>query len=478
MSSDAPRRWRPRSLLQLVLLAFIAVMLPLAVLVYQAGQALFELSELAEQSARQAVEETRRARTIASLALSLERSARQYAVVEEPSLLNMFDEQLATYRTLLRQHHQLLPDDPDVTALVAYLKGLAGMSVLPMDEFDEQLGQFASMAQHIEPMRRATNALIDQRLDSIRAQALAVRELLWWQALALVSASLLLMILFTRLIIRPVSHLEKRILSIGGSPVAPQRPIQVPSELARLDERLDWLASRLHELEEQKRQFLRHMSHELKTPLASVREGASLLADGVAGEMTESQREVLGLIDASGRELQRLIEQLLDYNVLQQSRSQDATRVDIATLVREVLAKHRLALQSKGMRVTLFDGPLYWSVVPSATTTIVDNLISNAVAYGEDGGELEIRASCPHGSLYIEVANSGDAIAHSDREKLFTPFYQGQARRKGALKGSGIGLSVASDCARLQQGSLVLVDDDRLPVCFRLVLPHADIRKL
>lgn len=477
MPSVTPRRWRPRSLLQLVLLAFIAVMLPLAVLVYQAGQALYELSGLAEQSARQAVEETRRARTIASLALSLERSARQYAVVEEPSLLSMFDEQLASYRGLLSQHHQLLPDDPDVTALVAYLGGLADMSALPLEEFAEQLGQFSRMAQHIEPMRRATNALIDQRLDSIHAEALAVRELLWWQALALVSASLLLMILFTRLIIRPVSHLEKRILSIGGSQATPQRPIQVPSELARLDERLDWLASRLHELEEEKRQFLRHMSHELKTPLASVREGASLLADGVAGDMTASQREVLELIDASGSELQRLIEQLLDYNVLQQDRSQEAMRLDIATLAREVLAKHRLALQSKGMRVTLFDGPLYWNVVPKATATIVDNLISNAVAYGEDGGELEIRASCPQGALHIEVANSGDAIADSDREKLFTPFYQGQARRKGALKGSGIGLSVAADCARLQQGSLELVDDERLPVCFRLILPPADTRK-
>lgn len=477
MPIAAPRRWRPRSLLQLVLLAFAVVMLPLAVLVYQAGQALFELSELAEKSAREAVEETRRARAIGSLALSLERSARQYAVVEEPSLLAMYDDRLASYSDLLRQHQQLLPDDPDVAALVAYLDELADMSTLPLDDLSQQLGLFTRMAQHIEPLRRATNAQIDQRLDSIHHQALAVRELLWWQALALVSASLLLMLLFTRLITRPVSHLEKRILSIGESQPSPQRPIQGPAELVRLDERLDWLAARLHALEEQKRQFLRHMSHELKTPLASVREGAALLADGVAGDMTASQREVLALIDASGSELQRLIEQLLDYNVLQQSRRQEVEQVDVATLVRDALARHRLALDSKGMHVTLFDGPLYWYLVPSATTTILDNLVSNAVAYGEDGGELEIRASRMSGSLCVEVANSGGAIAPEDRDRLFAPFYQGQAQRKGALKGSGIGLSVASDCARLQQGTLELVDDDRLAVCFRLVLPPADTGK-
>nr|WP_235588997.1 histidine kinase dimerization/phospho-acceptor domain-containing protein [Halomonas chromatireducens] len=73
------------------------------------------------------------------------------------------------------------------------------------------------------------------------------------------------------------------------------------------------------------------MSHELKTPLASVREGSALLSDGVAGELSPRQREILSLIDSSGRELQRLIEQLLDYNLLQHNQ-----RVALA----QVIAQH------------------------------------------------------------------------------------------------------------------------------------------
>lgn len=474
MSPVVSRRWRPRSLLQLVLLAFLMVILPLAVLVYQASQALSELSLLAERSARQAVEETRRARTLGNLALGLERSARQFAVVEEPSLLAIFDERLAEFSTLLRQHHRLLPKDPDVSALVSYLDGLSEMSELSVDEFRARLDELMRMAEHIEPMRQATNALIDQRLDSIHSRAMAVQERLWWQALGLVSVSLLLMILFTRLIIRPVSHLEKRILSIGGGQAKPQRAIHGPAELVMLDERLNWLSSRLHELEEDKQQFLRHMSHELKTPLASVREGAALLADGVAGGLNESQHDVLGLIDASSGELQQLIEQLLDYNLLQQNRRLEISRLDIATLVREVLAKHRLALQGKGMHITVFDGPLHWRADRTATMNILDNLVSNAIAYGDDAGELEIRAHCQSDALHLEVANSGEPIVEQDRKRLFEPFYQGQVRRKGALKGSGIGLSVAADCARLQHGTLALADDSRLAVCFRLVLPQGE----
>src|SRR5699024_3235829 len=102
----------------------------------------------------------------------------------------------------------------------------------------------------------------------------------------------------------------------------------------------------------------------------------------VAGEMTVRQREVLELIDASGAELQRLIEQLLDYNLLQHSRSAEIVRLDIATVAREVLAKHRLGLQSKDMRVEVFSGPLHWCADHLATGRVLDNLVSNAVAYG------------------------------------------------------------------------------------------------
>ncbi len=479
MTIRVTRRWRPRSLFQLVLLAFLVVMLPLGVLMFQAAQALSELSRLADVSARQAVEETRRARTLGILALELERSARQYAVVEQESLLDIYVERLGEYRDLLAEQRELLGEEGDVAVLARQLELLERLPELPRELFEQQLAIFPAFAERTESMRRATNRHIDARIETIRERAETVQARLWLQTAALVSASLVLMLLFSWLIIRPVRQLERRILGIGsGAPRSAARLVQGPAELVQLDERLDWLASRLEELEAEKQQFLRHMSHELKTPLASVREGSALLADGVAGELSPPQREILELIDASGGELQRLIEQLLDYNLLQHNRQVTPERLDVATVVREVLAKHRLALANKGMAVSSFDGPLEWSLDHTATSRLLDNLISNAIAYGEDGGVLEIRARRRGDRLEVEVANSGEPIAEADRPRLFEAFYQGQARRKGPLKGSGIGLSVAADCARIQQGQLELVEDPRLAVCFRLTLPaglHASL---
>ncbi|NLC22685.1 MAG: HAMP domain-containing histidine kinase, partial [Halomonadaceae bacterium] len=208
---------------------------------------------------------------------------------------------------------------------------------------------------------------------------------------------------------------------------------------------------------------------------ASVREGSALLADGVAGEVTPRQREILSLIDASGHELQRLIEQLLDYNLLQHNQRIHLELVDLATLVKTILAKHRLALEQKRMRITAFDGPVEWVVDRTAVGRILDNLVSNAIAYGEDEGELMIRVHAGREQLFLDVANTGEPINELDRPRLFEPFYQGRTRRKGPLKGSGIGLSVAADCARIQDGSLALVEDKEFAVCLRLTLPRRAI---
>lgn len=473
MTKRVSRRWRPRSLLQLVLLAFLVVMLPLGVLMYHAGQAFSELSYLADASARQAVEESRRARTLGNLAMEMERSARQYAVLEQDSLLNLYVERHGEFRELLVQQRRFLPNNADVLALEKQLLLLAQLPRLEPEDLDVWLAQFTPFAQHTEAVRQATSQQIDATIEMISAQAGAVQSRLWWQTAALVSVSLLLMLLFSWLIIRPVRQLERRILGIGsGVETNGRDTIQGPAELVRLGDRLDWLSTRLGDLEAQKQQFLRHMSHELKTPLASVREGSALLADGVAGEVTPGQREILSLIDASGRELQRLIEQLLDYNLLQHNQRILLEQVDLAKLVKSALAKHRLALEQKRMRITAFDGPLEWVGDRTAIGRILDNLISNAIAYGEDGGDLLIRAHAGRDHLILDVANSGEAINEQDRPRLFEPFFQGRTRRKGPLKGSGIGLSVAADCARIQEGGLALVEDQGFAVCFRLTLPH------
>jgi two-component system sensor histidine kinase GlrK len=453
-------------------MAFMVVMLPIAVLMFQAGQALSELSELADVSARQAVDQTRRARTLTNLAVEMERSARQYAVLENPDLMKIYADKASAFRELLDEQARLLGEgDPRVSELKGSLSQLERMPEMSVAQVSSHLEDFGPFSIQASGLLNSTRELVDVRIEGIRARASQVKTQLWWQTAALVSISLLLMLFFTWLIIRPIRQLERRINGLGSGTDREGPLIKGPAELVQLGERLDWLAARLDELEEQKQQFLRHMSHELKTPLASIREGTGLLIDEVAGPLSPHQMEILGLLDDSSKELQKLIEQLLDYNLLQHNQGLERSRFDVHEVFKEVLSKHRLALEKKGMRVHLPPASLSWEADRPRTGRILDNLISNAIAYGEDGGDLWLRARKERRQLVIEVANSGEPIAPKDRDHLFQPFYQGAVKRKGPLKGSGIGLSVAADSARAQFGQLALVEDAKADVCFRLTLP-------
>lgn len=108
---------------------------------------------------------------------------------------------------------------------------------------------------------------------------------------------------------------------------------------------------------------------------------------------------------------------------------------------------------------------------PTLLRRVLDNLYSNAVHYGAESGTIWVRSRHENGRVMIEVANTGMPIPQAERAMIFEPFYQGSQQRKGAVKGSGLGLSIAQDCIRRMHGELQLVAVEDADVCFRIELP-------
>ena len=103
--------------------------------------------------------------------------------------------------------------------------------------------------------------------------------------------------------------------------------------------------------------------------------------------------------------------------------------------------------------------------------SVLDNLYSNAVHYGTESGNIYIRSNTNGSRVFIDVANTGTPIPDDEKIMIFEPFFQGSHQRKGAVKGSGLGLSIARDCIRRMQGELNIATDERADVCFRIELP-------
>jgi two-component system sensor histidine kinase GlrK len=248
-----------------------------------------------------------------------------------------------------------------------------------------------------------------------------------------------------------------------------------PQDLRYLGQRLEWLRSRLHDLEEQQNRFLRHVSHELKTPLTAVREGAELLRDNVGGKLSPEQREIVGIVRQNTLSLQKLIEDLLSYHQTRALEPQAAGAVSLLEVVRRVLGEHKLAALA---RLVTFEQQLEPALVIGDAVklrTIVDNLVSNAIKYSPRSASIVIALGSERGFAVLDVVDRGPGIDRQERERIFDSFYQGAPPVDGRVKGSGLGLAIAREYALAHGGRIEVLDRaDREPGAhFRLWLPLA-----
>lgn len=204
-----------------------------------------------------------------------------------------------------------------------------------------------------------------------------------------------------------------------------------PRELRSVGQRIIWLSERLSWLESQRHQFLRHLSHELKTPLASMREGTELLADQVVGPLTAEQKEVVSILDNSSRNLQKLIEQLLDYNRKQADGAVALENVELAPLVEMVVSAHSLPARAKMMHTDVDLQATVCQAEPMLLMSVLDNLYSNAVHYGAESGNICLHSSLHGARVYIDVINTGTPIPQEERAMIFEPFFREVTSEKG-----------------------------------------------
>ncbi|MEA9444759.1 HAMP domain-containing sensor histidine kinase [Candidatus Fukatsuia symbiotica] len=462
----------PRSLRQLVLMAFLLVLLPLLVLAYQAYQSLDHLSSQAADINHTVLADARRSEAMTSIALEMERSYRQYCVLDDVTLATLYQSQRKQYDQMLNTHATILPDTRYYQTLRELFDQLTEIHCQHSEPLPQASIQLEKFSHANAEMGQATRDVIFARGQKLQQDIAARGKFFGWQSLLLFLLSVMLVILFTRMIIDPVKGIERMINYLGeGRSLENTRLFTGPSELRSLAQRILWLSERLAWLESQRHEFLRHISHELKTPLASMREGTALLADEVAGSLTQDQKEIVAILDNSSSHLQQLIEQLLDYNRKWADGSGKHENIQLTTIMDRVIAAHSLPARAKMIRTQVdLQTESCWAE-PTLLIRVLDNLYSNAVHYGEGSGDIWLCSRKLGNRIQIDVANSGDAIPLTEKTMIFEPFFQGSHQRKGAVKGSGLGLSIAQDCIKRMQGSLQLVTVDYAAVCFRIELP-------
>jgi two-component system sensor histidine kinase GlrK len=412
---------------------------------------------------------------------SLERHARQYQVLRNEDGLQLLQQDVQNFAALLEEmDHLVEASDANTLAdsIGAEVRRIVDVNSAP-DVADATLtgaiAGFAPLRQQASQLTDLLTAYVNDRLSSLQETARNAQRVSAWQVAALVPGTVILVLIFTLLVARPIRQIDRAIGQLGASGFSKPIEIKGPTDLQRLGRQLEWLRVRLLELAQEKNKFLRHMSHELKTPLANIREGTELLLDGSVGELENPQREVTDILRMNGLKLQQLIENLLSFSAWQtKSEVLKLSNFELRKQVISVARAQRLALKAGNIQLKLEVDDIIVNADQDKIRTVLDNLLSNAVKFTPRGGLITIRATRLVTSFVLEFGDTGPGIPEEERPRIFEAFFQGRREQGGQVGGTGIGLSVVLECVQAHDGLVELLDSAEFPGAhFRIHIPQA-----
>src|ERR1700683_3558785 len=467
----------PKSLNGFLLLGLGILAGPLLLAILHAAVQMRRLSDTSQQLVVDSVQSTRLVQDMYAQIALLERSARLYQVLGEPTVRASFrehDARLSEIIATLRQRLRATDAPAQLQRLVdtqQRIESLVLPAPVPAGQASELAQSFVLLGDLANGVANLTDQQIDAESRDLRARTDQAQRELFLESTLLLPLIVIVVLLFALRLSRPLRQIDRAIGELGRGNFANSIVINGPVDLERLGHQLEWLRNRLLELAQERNRFLHHLSHELKTPLANIREGTELLMDGAVGELESGQREVTAILRDNGIKLQRLIENLLSFSAWQSnSTGLDVSEFRLRPVVKQVLENQQLTLVSQRVRLDVRVEDVTLLADRGKIRLILENLLSNAIKYSPRGGVIYLRAGASGEQLVLEVGDSGPGIPHEDRARIFDAFYTGRAPG-GHVRGTGIGLSVVNEFVNVHHGTVEIVDGEVPGAHFRTRMP-------
>lgn len=457
------------SLKYLIPIGFVVVLVPLLFAVMYAAFAMRDIARLEQRTFYQIVEQVKTARSALQMVSDIERKAKLFVILAHPSLRQPYERQ--SYETVRNALRQTLGDllkmgvDEKVALSINELSEQERIvyEQIISSEADERVTLpdeqvFQGLHAAASALWREISDQVDREAKELYKQSKSVQHDLMIKAGFLLPISVAVILFLLTLLTRSVRQLDEAIRRLTARDFGQPITVTGPQDLRYLGDQLELLRTRLRSLEESKRQLMDNVSTEIKTPLARIVESAEQL-ETMKHEAGPEQHEIGRTLTTNIQKLQELLAELTRYNRLHEEPERTgAERVDMRGLLRSVIEDHRPRLQAKSLAVKELVQPVAVSGDRDQLRTVIDHLISNAVSYSPEGGEIRIMLRSVGDNMELEVEDDGPGIDEEESKHVFEPFYRGKAAFALGTEGTGMGLAIASECVANQRGKIEVLE--------------------
>lgn len=316
---------------------------------------------------------------------------------------------------------------------------------------------YSSYAMPVTSQRSVSGAVYLCEYDSERAEIiLDIQRRIRYVSVTIVIAALILSAVFSQFLFRRLQELIRSMRVVATGDYSHRAATRGRDEITELGTEFNQLTERLDDNERQRRRFVSDASHELKTPLASIR----LMSDSIVqspGMDAETMREFAADIGHEAERLQRTTEKLLDLSRLDDDVQIIPEPVDVKQVCVDALVMLRPLADERGVRIRcdLEDGCVVMATADDMYH-IVFNLMENAVKYNVPDGSVTVTLRGGDDKISLTVSDTGIGIPEEDRLNIFGRFYRVDKARSREAGGSGLGLSIVHDAVQTHGGSIAV----------------------
>ena len=333
----------------------------------------------------------------------------------------------------------------------------------------------------VQRMLEVTEASLQDRMrEAVLGFGALSSEARRWSALALGGAALLALLIaiwLGRSITRPLDELDLGMRAVADGDFTHHLHVVASrrDEFGRLAASYRSMASQLRELDRLKAEFISVASHDLKTPINVIGGYLQLLQEGVYGEVTPRQREILHTLSAQSKQLSRLVRQLLDVSRFEAGGGKLELRsLKLIPFFTELERAFRvLALQRDVLFIVRRDpslpGEALWDL--ERINEVLGNILSNAFKFTPKGGTVELSVTPENGNVRLVARDTGAGIPSNQLPYIFEKFYQADNQDVSGIRGTGLGLAIAKGIITAHGGTIVVDSQIGVGTTFTIVLP-------
>lgn len=313
------------------------------------------------------------------------------------------------------------------------------------------------MATSIKPIHIVTNILKSQ---------------LWLIFLIVLGASMIVVVLMSRLIARPIAHINEEAKKLAHGDDEPHFSEKGYKEIAELNDTLNYVKEELSKVENLRRELIANVSHDLRTPLTMISGYGEVMRD-IPGENTPDNVQVI--IDEANR-LTSMVNNLLDVSRLEANAGAfHPTVSNITALLEQIVMRYQKLLQPKGYTIHWeYDQQAYAAFDATQLTSAINNLMNNAINYTGADHTVSVRQTVADGWVRVDIIDTGEGLAAEELPYVWDRYYRVDREHKRSVMGTGLGLSIVKSVFQLHHADYGVISEPQKGSDFYFRLPLAE----